>query len=106
MRHYIRIIAALVLILSLIFFGCKDNLINDPEIIEDGVNILSPEDNSKYAKFEDILFEAELVGSNNKQAYDSIKWESNISGIIVRTDKWERKLDSGTHLISCKIFRR
>lgn len=99
-----KIFVCILLLITIL--SCKDDLVTPPiEEEKIQVKILSPKNNSKFAKSELIFFESlALSETGDTLMYDSLAWESNIDGRIGRYNTFQF-LSPGNHKITCNVYK-
>lgn len=95
----------IILILTIILSsGCKENPAEVEGIDEPIVDIVSPSDGSSFGKLDIIKLNAFLLSGTDTLQYDSLKWESDISGLIAKYNIYTR-LTPGNHKITCTAYK-
>lgn len=103
-RTYLNSLSILFFLMTIIPFGCKENPTEAEKINESFVEIVSPLEGSSFGKLDNIKFKAFLLSGTDTLQYDSLKWESDISGLIAKYNIYTM-LSTGNHKITCTVYQ-
>lgn len=102
MKNIYKFHLLIITLAAIITFNCKENLID--ENLVPNLKVISPQNNSTFNKTDKILFKAYLLNDTDTLKYDSLKWESDISGLIGTYNNSIEFLKPGNHKIKCTCY--
>lgn len=101
----LHVFILLIILLVVLLSACNENSVDSKLPIEAEVKIVSPINNAKFLKHEEIIFKACLLSGNDTLNFESIKWDISGYSISISVNNYKGIFNVGQYEVTCIMYK-